>query len=114
MECYAHAGITAAAVCRGCGRGVCRRCAIEIPFGVACSTACEAFGRMQVELQQQSFRNIGNLRTARVTQPLAAVILLATGSYLLSSGGYGVVSAMFLAMGGVGLGAWAWTHWRKP
>lgn len=113
MDCYQHTGVPAAALCKAWGKGVCRRCAIEIPYGIACSPACETFARTLVELQQQSIKSIGQIRTTRLMQPLMATSFIAFGSYMYSRGGFDPMPLMFILLGGSILATWAWSHWRK-
>ena len=40
MECFAHAGTAAVGTCRSCGKGICRDCARDLGFALACSERC--------------------------------------------------------------------------
>jgi hypothetical protein len=40
MECFAHMGATAIGVCKSCGKAICRECARDLGFAVACSERC--------------------------------------------------------------------------
>jgi hypothetical protein len=108
MDCYAHTGIPAAAICRGCGKGVCRRCAIEVPFGVVCSAACEPFARSLVELQQQSIKGIGNIRATRFIQPAVAVLFIGYGAFLAADQSLRPIAVFAVCTGVAVLGAWIW------
>lgn len=110
MDCYAHTGIPAAAVCRGCGKGVCRRCAIEVPFGVVCSTACEPFARALVELQQQSIKSIGNIRATRFIQPALAVLFITYGAFMAGDQALRPMAIFMFSAGAAVLGAWLWAQ----
>ena len=82
MQCFAHPTDPAVAVCRGCLKGVCRACAIELDRGVACSEACRTHANLLSRLQQASIRNMGLVTAQRVIHPLLALVLLGMATYL--------------------------------
>lgn len=41
MRCFNHPDSEAVAICKHCGRGICRDCVIDTGCGLACSPACE-------------------------------------------------------------------------
>ena len=40
MECFQHPGSGSVAVCKTCGKGICRTCAVVTQFSVSCSDSC--------------------------------------------------------------------------
>lgn len=45
MECFAHPDSGAVGVCKSCGKGACRLCAIPVTRGLDCSAKITASGR---------------------------------------------------------------------
>jgi hypothetical protein len=45
MRCFYHHDKEAVALCRGCGRGVCAECGVDVGRGLACRGRCEDFAR---------------------------------------------------------------------
>jgi len=41
MHCFNHESVAAIAICKFCGRGICRECAIVQPQGIYCSPDCK-------------------------------------------------------------------------
>lgn len=41
MKCFTHEQIDALAVCRSCGRGLCRDCIAEVGLSCSCKGGCE-------------------------------------------------------------------------
>ena len=41
MKCFTHETIDALAVCRSCGRGLCRDCITEVGLSCSCKGGCE-------------------------------------------------------------------------
>jgi len=83
MECFAHPNEKAAGLCKSCGKGVCRACAIDVDRGLACSPACKPYAQALSQLQVTSIGNIGLLSAQRFAQPLFALVFLCTGLYFL-------------------------------
>lgn len=42
MRCYNHSNIEAVAVCRSCGRALCRDCTAEVGLSCSCKGRCES------------------------------------------------------------------------
>jgi hypothetical protein len=99
MECYVHHGQTAVAICRTCGKGVCRDCAIEVPRGVACSENCRPIAESLAQLQLASIQTIGTLQANRYVQPIMALLFIVLGFWLGSDGEQGPFPIFFIAMG---------------
>ena len=114
MECFIHPGVSAAAVCRTCGKGACRACAIEVTRGVACSQNCVSYAEALAELQDQTVRSIRNFRAQRFTQPLIGLVSLCFGGYALVDGTWGFAPLVFLAMGVIVVGSWLLSRQRSP
>ncbi len=41
MICFRHEAQSALGICKSCGRGLCRACAVELPNGLSCRGTCE-------------------------------------------------------------------------
>ncbi len=59
MYCYAHEGIQAVGICKTCGKGVCKGCALDIEFAVCCSGPCEIEARQLNEMNQRGKKLYG-------------------------------------------------------
>ena len=88
MECYRHAPTAAVAVCKTCGRAICRTCASDSGFAVTCSTECAKDASDAREIEQRSKRiyGIGSVRrrlpTAVLVWLLFTVVFLGFGLVL--------------------------------
>ncbi|KAF1067144.1 MAG: hypothetical protein GAK45_01746 [Pseudomonas citronellolis] len=83
MECFNHPGAVAVCQCRGCGKGICRNCALPISRGLVCSEDCRDFAESALQFQAATLRSKGMLSAARFTQPLMALIFIGSGLYTL-------------------------------
>ncbi|MBB4863767.1 hypothetical protein HNP46_002619 [Pseudomonas nitritireducens] len=81
MECFNHPGASAVALCRGCGKGICRSCALPVSRGLVCSEDCRTFSEALHQVQVTTIRSNGMISSARLVQPLLALILIAGGWY---------------------------------
>jgi hypothetical protein len=88
MICFHHADRPAVGVCKNCGRGLCRSCAVDVGNGLACPGACEEEARA-----------------------LNRVIARNKTAYEKTSGAYLRVAAFYLALAAVCL-AGAVLDWR--
>ncbi len=41
MKCFNHPTVDAVAICKSCGRGLCRDCIVEVGLGCSCRNRCE-------------------------------------------------------------------------
>ncbi len=41
MKCFDHADVDAVGLCKSCGKGLCKRCAVDLGEGLACADSCE-------------------------------------------------------------------------
>lgn len=99
MQCYTHSDRAAAGICKACGKGVCRQCAIPVTRGLACSEECKPVVQALSRLQSASIRNLGMLSGQRLIQPLIAAIFLGSGIYLLLTEGNDFFTWFMLATG---------------
>lgn len=91
MDCYYHDETAAVAVCRSCGKGLCRACGVDVGQGVACA-GCEADARQLIEYMQ-SHMKLG---------ATGATIIRANRTTVLTQG-------VFIAVIGVGISAFIYT-----
>ena len=86
MDCYYHDETTAVAVCRSCGKGLCRACGVDVGQGVACA-GCETDARQLIEYLQ------GHMKLGATG---ATIIRASRGGTLIQGG--------FVALSGLGIG----------
>lgn len=101
MNCFEHPNEHAVGICKSCGKGVCRTCAIQLTRGLACSEECRPFVEALARLQSTSIRNIGLISVQRLVQPLLALIFFCTGVYYYQTYGPGFFVWFSFAVGGV-------------
>jgi hypothetical protein len=53
MKCYTHRDIEAVAVCRSCGRALCRECVTEVGLSCSCKGRCESVVAAMNELVER-------------------------------------------------------------
>jgi hypothetical protein len=113
VECFVHEGKQAVAICRACGKGTCRACAIPVGIHLACSEACRPLVAALSELQLASVRSVGVFRAQRLTQPAMALVFIALGVWLGVTQGWSVFAFFFVSMGVLFGASWALTGRRK-
>jgi hypothetical protein len=99
MQCFAHPNEIAVGICKSCGKGVCRTCAIPLNRGLACSQECKPFVEALSRLQSTSIRNVGLVSAQRFAQPLMAVVFLVAAAYLFVAEGSNFLAWFTLALG---------------
>ncbi len=87
MECFEHPGAIGVGICRGCGKAVCRECAIQLPRGLACSPACELDVAELNEMNERGKRiyGVGQYKTNQLPSGVLVWLLL-TGAMVSMSG----------------------------
>jgi len=87
MECFYHQGAPAVGSCRACLKGLCRRCAVELPGALACPSGCEESARALVASIAQSVRyqgvSTGLLQSARGLWLSIAAVSLFVGLFVV-------------------------------
>jgi hypothetical protein len=88
MECFTHEGKTAVGVCKACGKAVCRSCAKDIGFAVACSDTCATeYGELN-EMNQRGKRIYGIGKNAKKKLPSGVTMWLLFAVFF---GGFGIL-----------------------
>jgi hypothetical protein len=87
MECFSHPGANAVAVCKSCGKAVCRTCARDTGVGVVCSDACAKEAAQANDLTESAKRAYG-LGERKPRLPLTATMHGLFGVFLIAFGGY--------------------------
>lgn len=41
MKCYNHPEKDAVGICKNCNKGLCKECAVDVTYGLACRNSCE-------------------------------------------------------------------------
>lgn len=99
MECFAHENASAVGICKSCGKGVCRACALPVERGLACSPGCQPIAAELAQVQAASVRNLRVLSAARVVQPMVAVLFLGLGILLFLDGSRDLFTGFFIVTG---------------
>lgn len=79
MDCFAHQGTAAVAVCKNCAKGVCHACAIPVTNGLACSAVCAPVAEAVTQVQLTAIRNSGLQRSQPMALSLIALGITAIG-----------------------------------
>jgi len=56
MRCFYHEEKEAVGICKSCGRGLCRECAVELPKSLACRGRCEADAQAVTQLIERNIQ----------------------------------------------------------
>jgi hypothetical protein len=84
MHCYYHDDQAAVGVCKSCGKGLCRECAVDLTKGLACRGHCEADVQGMIQLID---RNIRLSATASRTVQQGRGIRIGAGIFHILIGG---------------------------
>ena len=106
MECFSHSGTQAVGVCKSCGKGVCRTCAVDLGVAIACCEACAKEATDLHEMNQRGKRIYGIGVAKRMPSGVIVWLLFA-----VLFGGFGVYQSyrnqqpewFLLLFGGVSL-----------
>jgi hypothetical protein len=74
MKCFNHDASEAVAICKNCGKALCRTCAVDVGNGIACLNSCEQEVRSVNELVQRN--KTSSQKTGYAYQRNAVVSLL--------------------------------------
>jgi hypothetical protein len=118
MECFAHPGIAAVAVCKHCGKAACRSCVVDAGGSVACSTRC-AKEVLEHEEMTQRAKKIYGLGEAKRKVPSGFVMWIVLGTVFFGWGVYNSVGArsidwfsLLMGVTFLGLGVFAYVRGR--
>jgi hypothetical protein len=101
MECFAHPSAVAVGICKCCGKGACRSCAIPVTRGLACSEGCKETSESLSQLQAAQIRNIRITAAQRLVIPSFSVALIAFGIVMVVQGDSGIFPWFYLVLGAV-------------
>jgi hypothetical protein len=86
VRCFHHPDVDAVGLCKGCGKGVCRACAVDLGQGLACADSCEVEVRDLIVQQAVSRRVLattpGAYRTQAIVGFVGAGVLVSVGALL--------------------------------
>src|SRR5579863_820975 len=106
MRCYYHEDQEAVGVCKSCGKGLCRECAVDLTKGLACRGHCEADAQAVIQLIERNLQlSTASLRMMETNTRLrfgAAIFQIAMGA-LFIVWGLRVDNLKFIVVLGVGL-----------
>jgi hypothetical protein len=57
VRCWSHPDVDAVGLCKACGKGVCKQCAVDLGLGLACANSCEVAARdliVQIAVSRQT------------------------------------------------------------
>ena len=89
MFCFEHAQTGAVAVCRACGRGLCRECAVEVERFLVCRNRCEESARILASMSWRTSKQ----------QSLQLLVSLGVGSIMAIWGLF--LDDLFVSVAGV-------------
>ena len=103
MRCFTDPEVEAVGVCRHCGKGVCRTCATDGPYGLTCSGPCGTAMVAASRAPAAEFRaTVKKLRRHATSMVVVGVAILAVGVWLATERWErlaGWSSGVFLASG---------------
>jgi hypothetical protein len=76
MECFKHKGIAGVGICKSCFKAICRECAIENEYGLACSESCALVIRENHEMNERA-KGIYGIGNRKSKLPATGVIVWA-------------------------------------
>lgn len=87
MKCFHHPSDDAVGLCKACGKGVCRACAVDLGEGLACANSCEVAAReliMQIRVSREALRSTPTVyKTQSTVGFLAGATFLTIGAATL-------------------------------
>lgn len=98
MKCYNHPDRDGIAICRSCGKAICRECAMESRDGIACQQSCLASLAEKSALNAQQAVHLKNLKR---TNLLGSLFSIAMGILFIffSFQGFGLVYDFIFLLG---------------
>ena len=86
MRCFVHRDVEAIGTCRGCSKGVCAECVVDLGHSISCRGSCEAKAQA---LHTQSMQSGVLLRAQRRNRFFAPAVLLVMGTAIILFAGGG-------------------------
>jgi hypothetical protein len=75
MNCFNHADRSAVGICKSCGKGLCRDCAIDLQDGLACKGRCESRVRVMNQIADNNARVLSVTRLQARAGDLMRIVL---------------------------------------
>lgn len=86
MKCFSHARVDAVGVCKNCGKGLCKKCAVDLTDGLACKGLCVEKAKSVIELISRNTKITSNYRSmtykGMVFTFLTGLLFIAFGIYV--------------------------------
>jgi len=102
MDCFNHPDRSAVGICKSCGRGLCRDCAVDSPNGLSCK-GCEARVRLMNQIIDNNARVLSAARyQTRIGGSLMVVmgvVFVVLASWSWTRGADMVIIALFGLLG---------------
>ncbi|GMW01356.1 MAG: hypothetical protein AMXMBFR84_24930 [Candidatus Hydrogenedentota bacterium] len=90
MKCFYHETHDAVGVCKACGKGICKECAIDLDRGLACKDGCEDFVQELIQMNEQNVRMRNayavTMETYVTNHYLRAFFSMAFGGLIIAAG----------------------------
>jgi hypothetical protein len=99
MNCYNHPEKDAVAICRACGKAVCRKCGLETENGIACQQSCANQLAKQEELNSTFSAHLKSIKRLNFLGSLFSIVMGLLFMYF-STLGYGIVYDFVFLLGG--------------
>ena len=103
MKCYSHSEAEAVAVCRSCGRALCRDCVTEVGLSCSCKGRCESMVAAMndlVERGKTAYQKTSTLQLRNgIFVILLGVVLVSLAVHRFSVGDASEWTYFFLAAG---------------
>lgn len=98
MKCFNHNDKESIAVCKACGKAVCRECARETEHGIVCQKSCL---NSLLETHALQSRQAAHLKNMKRMSHLGAIFSICMGILFIyfSSLGYGLVYELIFYLG---------------
>jgi hypothetical protein len=98
MKCFNHPESEAIAICKACGKAVCKECGLESENGIACQQRCANTLSTQNELYAIQAAHFKNIKRMNIMGSLFSIIMGILFIYF-SSQGFGLVYDFIFLLG---------------
>ena len=103
MKCYRHPELEAVAVCRSCGRALCRDCVTEVGLSCSCKGRCESVVATMNDLMERgrtAYQKTSALQLRNgIFIILLGIVFISLAVYQFSVGGASELTYLLIAAG---------------
>lgn len=101
MKCFNHAETDAVAICKSCGKALCKTCSAELSNGIACKNSCEARVNMLNQMVDNNEKMIAtsnaHIKTSAISSIIFGILFVLMGGFLYYSNDF--LGGLFVVMG---------------